>query len=101
MKWCWKCWMYRLEPLGLRYYISRRFKCFYCRIDTLDKKYGPSQQAELWRRTEKYKRFFHPYRNSREFAMLLFMLRHKSMLRNIKYNLLIAKIRADNKRLKL
>ena len=33
---------------NLRKYWS--IKCFYCRIDYLDAKYGPSETAELWKR---------------------------------------------------
>lgn len=54
---CWRCGYRRNEWLGLRIFISRRGRCFYCRMDALDTKYGPSLQAELFRSKDgSYKR---------------------------------------------
>lgn len=51
---CWRCAKYTNEWLGLRIYVNRKGKCFYCRIDYLDKKYGPSQTAKDFRVNGKY-----------------------------------------------
>jgi hypothetical protein len=51
-KWfyCWRCGYKKYEWTGMKYFIQNRGRCFCCRIDALDIKYGPSQSAEEWRR---------------------------------------------------
>lgn len=48
---CWRCGWRRYEWFGWGQAWSDRFRCFWCRCDALDAKYGPSLSAELMMRT--------------------------------------------------
>lgn len=70
--WCWHCDMLQNEWFGIKGLISRKGKCFYCRIDALDEKYGPSLCAELNKKSNgKYES---PVPNRREIAKLSSLL---------------------------
>ena len=47
---CIYCNSHSNEWFGLKRFIENRGRCFYCRIDYLDAKYGPSETAELCKR---------------------------------------------------
>lgn len=51
-KLCWRCGWKTYEWLGFRKLWADKARCFYCRIDALDKKYGPSETAELNKRKD-------------------------------------------------
>ncbi len=61
---CIYCNSHRNEWFGLKRFIENRGRCFYCRIDYLDAKYGPSETAELWKR--QCGRYNRPPLNNRE-----------------------------------
>lgn len=61
---CIYCNSHRNEWFGLKRFIENRGRCFYCRIDYLDVKYGPSETAELWKR--QCGRYNRPHLNNRE-----------------------------------
>jgi len=44
---CWRCGLRYYEWTGFKSYIINRGKCFNCRIDFLDIKYGASQHAKM------------------------------------------------------
>jgi len=46
---CWRCAYKQYEWMGLRKAWQDRLCCFYCRIDALDRRYGPSECAEMWK----------------------------------------------------
>ena len=46
---CWRCGYKRYEWTGLKWYIHRRGKCFWCRADDIDEKYGIQMLAEITR----------------------------------------------------
>lgn len=47
---CWRCGYRRSEWLTLRIFLARRGRCFNCRIDAIDRRYGPSASAKRWKR---------------------------------------------------
>lgn len=46
---CWRCGWTTFEWCGPKASWRRHFKCFYCRIDVIDKQVGPSKSAQLWK----------------------------------------------------
>jgi len=44
--------LYTIQSIGILEIMIYKIEiiCFYCRIDYLDAKYGPSETAELWKR---------------------------------------------------
>ena len=61
---CVYCDSYRNEWFGLKRFIENRGRCFYCRMDYLDAKYGPSEVAELFKRQSG--EYYEPTLNNRE-----------------------------------
>jgi hypothetical protein len=51
---CWRCGWSSYEWIRLGKYIQDKGRCFHCRMDALDKRYGPSLQAELSKIKGKY-----------------------------------------------
>lgn len=62
---CWHCGWFSNEWFGIRGFIARKGMCFYCRMDRLDEKYGPSQLVEDNRQLSKNKQYKSVYRPSR------------------------------------
>ena len=56
---CIYCNSYRNEWFGVKGFIHRRGRCFYCRIDRLDRRYGPSMTVKMVKQLRKH--LYHRY----------------------------------------
>jgi len=61
---CIYCNSYRNEWFGVKGFIYRRGRCFYCRVDRLDRLYGPSMTAKMVKQLRKH--YISPLPNHRE-----------------------------------
>lgn len=61
---CVYCDSYRNEWFGIRRFIENRGRCFYCRMDYLDAKCGPSELAKIIKK--QYGQYNRPRLNNRE-----------------------------------
>jgi hypothetical protein len=60
MLYCWHCGWKRYEFTGLKKLWEDKARCFYCRMDALDAKYGPSMTATELKNMSKNKQYWHP-----------------------------------------
>lgn len=71
---CWRCLWKSFEFLGFKHYLDRKGKCFYCRMDYLDRKYGPSYLATLY--AEANKGVYKPSQRLTRLEVLNLRLKH-------------------------
>ena len=72
---CIYCDSYRNEWFGLKRFIENRGRCFYCRMDYLDDKYGPSESAKIIKK--QYGQYNRSRLNNREKRRLRAKLSHQ------------------------